>query len=164
MPLKWHICQLILIQKSDNSVSIYTSYAVTVINNETMSIGIHKFHIIHVCLPHYICMFHCTYIVLYFIQTPHYHICKSKQQQTTTFNFHAITIYVATTSMPLKGHICLLLQVQILENYTSIHTSYELTPINNVTRTTGIHTCHIIGICPWTNIPATLHTLVQLQF
>ena len=35
--------------------------------------------------------------------------------------------------------------------------SYELTAINNVTRSTGTCTFHIIGIWPWTNVPAILH-------
>ena len=32
----------------------------------------------------------------------------------------------------------------------------------NVTRSTGIHTVHIIGICPRTNMPAALHIYVPL--
>ena len=34
----------------------------------------------------------------------------------------------------------------------------------NVTMTTGMHTPHITGICPWTNMPATLHICVPLHF
>ena len=41
-------------------------------------------------------------------------------------------------------------------------TLYELTPINNVSGNTGMHTFHIIGICPLTNTPVTLHTSVPL--
>ena len=63
------------------------------------------------------------------------------------FNYHAIAIFVATTNMPLKCHICQLVHVQMPDNYISIYTSYEPTAINNVARDTGIHTFHIIGIC-----------------
>ena len=35
--------------------------------------------------------------------------------------------------------------------------AYELIANNNVTWNTGINTFHIIGICPWTNTPVTLH-------
>ena len=45
-----------------------------------------------------------------------------------------------------------------------IYIPYEFTAINNVTRSTGIHIFQITGICPWTNMPATLHVFVLLQF
>ena len=46
---------------------------------------------------------------------------------------------------------------------------YELTGINIVTRSTGIHILHITGICPWWNMPVTFykhvleHCLVSLH-
>ena len=39
--------------------------------------------------------------------------------------------------------------------------SYGPTAINNVTRNTALHTIHIIGICPQTNILPTSHLLLQ---
>ena len=45
----------------------------------------------------------------------------------------------------------------------SIYASYKLAAINNMTRNTGIHTFHIIGICPWTDMPATQHINVTLH-
>ena len=45
----------------------------------------------------------------------------------------------------------------------SIYTSYELTIMSSVTRITGIHTIHITGIYPLTNIPPILHTHVPLH-
>ena len=66
--------------------------------------------------------------------------------------------------MPLKCHICQLLHVQVWDNYDGIYTLYELTAINNVTRSTGMHAFHIIGICPSTNTSATLHKYFSLHF
>ena len=44
----------------------------------------------------------------------------------------------------------------------SLYISYEINAINNVTRSTGIHTFPITGICPWTNMPATWHRYISL--
>ena len=66
--------------------------------------------------------------------------------------------------MPIKCHICQLLHVHIGDNYVSIYISYELTAINKFTRNTGIHTFHIIEICPWTNMPTTMHIHVPQHF
>ena len=38
----------------------------------------------------------------------------------------------------------------------SMHMPHDLARINNVTRNTGIHTFHIIGIYPWSNMPVTV--------
>ena len=38
----------------------------------------------------------------------------------------------------------------------TIHALYEPTGINNVTRSTGINTLHIICMCLWTNMSATM--------
>ena len=42
--------------------------------------------------------------------------------------------------------------------------SYEVTAINRVTRSSSIHTFHIISICNWTNIPNTLYLYAQLHY
>ena len=50
--------------------------------------------------------------------------------------------------MPHMCQMCQLLYVHILGNQFSIYTLCELTAINNVTMSTGIHTFHITGqIC-----------------
>ena len=49
------------------------------------------------------------------------------------------------------------------EGNMSRYVSYLLTRIKNVTRDTGIHTLHITDICPWKNIPVTLHFCCSLQ-
>ena len=51
----------------------------------------------------------------------------------------------------------------IYETNDRIYTLYKLTTINNMTIRTSIHTLHI-DICPWTNMPATLHIFVSMQF
>ena len=66
--------------------------------------------------------------------------------------------------MPCICYICHLLHVYIWNNYISIYNSYELNAMNYVTMTTGMHIFHITGICPWKNMPATLHTCVPLHF
>ena len=53
--------------------------------------------------------------------------------------------------------------MQIWDNYVSIYASHELNAINNVTRSTIIHTLHIIGICPWINRHVTLYIYVPLH-
>ena len=59
--------------------------------------------------------------------------------------------------------------VQIWDNCVNIHASYDLTTINNVNRSTGIHTFHIIDICSWTSMSSTFHmshyttTVVYIQ-
>ena len=57
-----------------------------------------------------------------------------------------------------------LLHGQVSDNYVSIQTSYQLRTIKSVTKNTRIHSFHIIGICPWTNMPATFHKYVTLHF
>ena len=42
--------------------------------------------------------------------------------------------------------------------------SYKLTEINIAIRNTGIHTFNIIGICPWTNMHATLPIFIPLCY
>ena len=56
------------------------------------------------------------------VQTVHVSLKK-----TETFICHAITIYVPTTSVPLKCHIWKLVHVQIQGNCVSMYTWYELT-------------------------------------
>ena len=65
-------------------------------------------------------MFHCTNNVLY-MYSPHYCAYKSKQQQTVTFNNHAIIIYVPITNMPTKCLICQLCHVQISDNFIWVY-------------------------------------------
>ena len=61
-------------------------------------------------------------------------------------------------------HICQLLDAHISDNYVSIYASYELTAITNVTRSTCIYIFSITSICPWTNMPSTLHKYGPLHF
>ena len=51
-----------------------------------------------------------------------------------------------------------------LDIYVSIYTSYQLTPMNNETRSTGIHASHITGIHSWKNMPVKLHKHDPLHF
>ena len=46
------------------------------------------------------------------------------------------------------------------ETTVSTYASYELTSMNTVTRNTGTHTFHIIGIWTWTTMHVTLHIYV----
>ena len=66
--------------------------------------------------------------------------------------------------MPHIFQIHQLLCVQTWPHYVSIYTSYELTAINNETRSSGIHASRITGICHWTNMPAPMHIYVPLDF
>ena len=57
-----------------------------------------------------------------------------------------------------------------ITSYADIRIQYQyiyliwLNAITNVTKSTGIHTFDITYICPWTNMPITLHIYVPLNF
>ena len=61
------------------------------------------------------------------------------------------------------SQICQSLHVQMWDSYVSIYVSYKCTAYQNVTRITGIHTLHIISICLWTNMQATLYICVLMH-
>ena len=67
-------------------------------------------------------------------------------------------MYLNMPHIQEKGH------VHIWHTYVSIDTSYELSPINNMTRNTGIHTFHIIDTCFWTIMPTAIHIYVPLHY
>ena len=86
-------------------------------------------------LPH--CKFGC-------IEPTFLHMC-AKTQATAIPTSHVIAMYVVATNMPLTCHIC---KLHITwHNYVIINALKELTWINSVTRSTCIHTFHIIGMC-----------------
>ena len=72
-------------------------------------------------------------------------------------------IYLPTICMPFKYYVCQLLHVQISDHYVSMYTSYELSAIKYVTKSTGIHNFDITGTCARTNLPFTLHIYVLLH-
>ena len=85
-----------------------------------------------------------------------------KKGETGNCNFNLpcychIHVYKYAPQIPHICQICKLVYVHIWDNYISIYASYELTIINYVTGTTGRHKFNIIGICPLTNMPLTLH-------
>ena len=84
-------------------------------------------------------------------------------QLAATATSHIIAKYVPKTNMPFKCHICKLVHVQIGDYNVSIYAPYDLTAINNVIRSTGIHTFLIVGMCPRKNMPAILHIQVLLH-
>ena len=87
------------------------------------------------------------------IWTQHSCICLPKHSQLKDL-LHVLMPSMGQHQICLSiCHIYRLGHVHIWHNYASIHTSYELATINNVTRNTAIHTLHIVGICPWTNMP-----------
>ena len=81
---------------------------------------------------------------------------------------HVTTMYMLETNMPLKWHLYATYanQIrcrQIQDNHSSKDASYKFTAIKNMIRSIGIHIFHIIGMCPWTNTPATLHIYVAMH-
>ena len=128
---------------------------------------LHTLHITGICpwtifLPQCIYMSHYSTTVVYIQKA---HITKSKN---CNFSLPCYCHICANNKYsPEMSHIChkwKLVHVNIWGIYVSIYTSYELTTINNVTTNTTIHILHIIGICPWTNIPATACLLyIQTQ-
>ena len=94
-------------------------------------------------------------IILYRHIDPTFVYISIKMQPTSLHTAYIIAKYVPKTKMPVKCHICQLVLVQISDNCVSIYTSYDAT--KSVTRSTAIHTVHIIGICSWKNMPTTSH-------
>ena len=82
---------------------------------------------------------------------------RKKKQYNCNFWLPCYYHICANNKYSLKCNIYKLLHVHIWDIYVSIYTSYGLIAIKHVTRSTGIYTFHITGICPWTNMPATLH-------
>ena len=98
------------------------------------------------------------------IQNQHFWIHVPKHNQVQ-YLLHMLSLYMGQQQICISiCNIYNLVQVHIWHNYFSTNTSYELNTINNVTRSTAIHTFHIIGICPWTNMPAPLHINVPLHY
>ena len=117
-----------------------------------MPLNTYACHTTHVC-P--------TALIVYSTCRPH--ITAHTSKKTAIFNY-CVYIMCANKKMPLKCHIFQLPPVHIWDNQVSIYTSYELTAINNLTRSTGIHTFHITGICFWTYKCATLYIYISLHF
>ena len=90
------------------------------------------------------------------------HMSKKKLELLFTMLLAYMCQVQVCPYMPNVCCICQLLHVQIKGNHVSIYTSCELTAINSVPRNTGIDTFHIADICPWTNMPASLHKYVLL--
>ena len=76
-------------------------------------------------------------------------------QKSVMLKYHGFAIYVPTTKMPLKCHICQIVHVQISGYYISVYTSYELNTINKVTTCTSIHTFTLL---------AYIHQHIHLQY
>ena len=169
MPLKCHILfhtfKLVHVQIWDNYVSIFASYELTSINNVTRSIGtcIFKIIVIHLwtnmppTLQIYIPLHHYCSLQI----DPHY--CTQKSKKTVCLLSTKLVPCMCHHKYVLKCHIWKLVHVQIVDNYANIHDSYKLTAIKSVPRSTGIHIFNIVGTCPWTNMPATLHIYVSLH-
>ena len=101
-------------------------------------------------------------------------VCAKHNQ--LQYLFHMLLPFMGQQQICLSiCHRYKLVHEYIWHNSVSTNTSYELTPINNVTWCTAIHTFHIIDIytamykfhiidiCPWTNIPTILHICVPLH-
>ena len=86
-------------------------------------------------------------------------LCLSTKVQTpATDSSHIIATYVPETNILFSCHIH-----GKYDNY--IRCTYQTkmsvcTTIKCVTSSTGIHTFHNIGICPWTNMPTRLYMYV----
>ena len=147
----------------DKHVTIYASHEPTAIYNVIRNTAKHTFHIngtfpwtnipgtLNMYVPvHCYCDLYRDSILLY--------------ANAATHIYHVIAIHVPTTISPKNAIYASNFHMHIwCDNYVSIYTSYEPTAINSVTKCTGIHTFHIIEICPWANMPATIHIFVPLH-
>ena len=92
---------------------------------------------------------HCTTTVVY-IQTPYYDTCKSKEQQTATFNYHAIATYMLTKLCPSNATYMLHIQIrscadiiQLCQYMCSYISHYCHMPLNKEL----YHNAHIMSHC-----------------
>ena len=85
------------------------------------------------------------------------------------FNYHASTIYMPIETCPSNATYMLQMPTNSYGHETNVitHTTYGLNAVSNVTRSTGIHTFPIIGICPLNNMLKIAYvccTALLLQF
>ena len=112
---------------------------------EPGALGIYKFQIICICPSTNVSATLHLHIQMNLFCSLHKD-CIYKEITNFTCCLPCYCHMCATIKYTLKCHISLLVHVQTWHNYVSIYTPYELTAINNLTRNTGIHTFHIIGI------------------
>ena len=106
MPHVCHICQLLYVQILDQYISIYNSYKLNAINSVTKSTGLFTFHIIDICPGTNVSGTLHMYFTLHLQWILHLdhrllHI-KVKKTTNSTFIYHAITIYMPASNVPLK--------------------------------------------------------------
>ena len=105
------------------------------------------------CLPHH------TYVPLHYFCSLHIdptllHIQVQEKSKKLQLVLPCNSQICASKNMFPKYHICPLLYVQISDQTTLlVYMPHEFTVITNLARSTGIHISHIIGICPYTNMP-----------
>ena len=95
--------------------------------------------IAHICSMHY-------YLV--YIKTPHYCKYKSKKRkkQSAAGTSHIFAKYVPERYISLKCHMYAIYANEVM--YRCIYTSYALTAINGVIRSTVIHTITLFVYAP----------------
>ena len=124
------------------------------------------FHIIGICPWTSIATTSHRYVPLCYFCSLHIHqILMQRLVQKMQLLIIMLLPHVTITIISLKYHIYTTFPNNFMctwNNYVSIYTTYEFTAINNVTRSTGIHTFPIIGICHWTNMPSKLLMNVAL--
>ena len=105
------------------------------------------------------------YVPLYYYCSLHIDF-QVQVKKTATFNYHSITIYMPKTNILFACQIYPICTNYFMCRYKATLSvyipSYELVTTNNVTRDSGKHTCHIIGIWPRTNMTGTLHIYILL--
>ena len=165
-----HICQSVHVHIWHTNMSTYASYEPNAISNVTRNTVMHIFHIIGIWtwtnmpVSLHICP---TALLLWSTYRPHITVHTS-QKICNRYSINYCQICAWHNHGPQIPHICntcQLVHALIWGNFVNIYiyTSYELTIINSATRCTAIHVFHFIGICPWTNMPATSHIYVPLH-
>ena len=93
------------------------------------------------------------------IWTQYFCICMPKHNQLSTAisTWNSIAMYWPATNMSHNMPYIPNMPMCTYNTNVSINTTYELAAINNVIRSTDIHTFHITGICPCTNMYLTSH-------
>ena len=130
-----YVCIYVCMCTKSNSTSLYTYF---------MSLNKYDYHIAHI--THYAPWEHSPDIFGFVCQNTAK--CNTYLMLLPCFGQQQICLSICNIYRSVHIHVWY--------NCASIHTSHELSAINNVIRGTAIYIICIIAMCQWRNMPATL--------
>ena len=123
---------------------------------------VHRHAWISVCVCMYVCVFPDMNKCMYACFLINMYICTQTWINVSMYMYECMQtnkhecLYISISHAWVSIYI-LCMWLEMLECIHLCLHACELMAINNMTSITGIHIFHIIGIYPWTDMPATLH-------